>query len=341
MWNFSRRKPLTESKRALREAVDSWLTRPRELATAPASSFTAPAVKDFAAFRSPFVSVLDPSPVEVSISALPEALPDALNNALSKTALTELVFTTIPDGTFLASLDTLPITLPSYDLAVYPVTNAQYQRFVESTGHRPPDTADYGNPVWTDHTFASDKADHPVVCVSWEDAEAYCRWSGYRLPSELEWEKGARGTDDRLYPWGADWQEGQACRWGGNRQPETTCPVRSYPTGRSPWGIYQPVGNIMEWCADWYRVDAYEQYRSGDLTPPERPQSQGHALSAGTRVVRGGAWRALHANVFQCTYRLFSNPTLRYDTVGFRCVRQPPYEGRIACELKISRRPLP
>lgn len=222
----------------------------------------------------------------------------------------------VPGGKFIAGgprsdegKGAFPVELPAFHMGVTAVTNAQYARFVRAKKHREPD-----NTFWQE----AGKQDHPVTDVSWDDARAYCRWAGLRLPSELEWEKAARGTDGREFPWGNDYDWGHAkYRNKNNKGNETTAGVWDYASGVSPFGCYQMAGNVWEWCADGYKYDsnAYDRYKRGDLTIPN---------NSGQRVVRGGSWFngiADDLGRFRWVKRDHIEPDVRNFYFGFRVAR--------------------
>jgi len=189
--------------------------------------------------------------------------------------------------------------LPDYYLAKTPVTNAQYAAFVYATGHEPP-------LHWEDGKPPRGGEDHPVKWVHWADAVAYCDWLAevtgkpYRLPSEAEWEKGARGTDGRIYPWGNQWDE-ERCNSGEDHESHTT-PVGAYPQGASPYGLLDMAGNVWEWTRSLWGEDYWKEpsfkypYDPADgREDPEAPDSIGH-------VLRGGSFY-LDLRAVRCAFR--------------------------------------
>jgi formylglycine-generating enzyme required for sulfatase activity len=208
--------------------------------------------------------------------------------------------------------------LPDYDLAKTPVTNAQFAAFMQATGYKQPgDSAETEPPLG--------QPDHPVVRATWDDAMAYCRWlcevtgKAYSLPSEAEWEKGARGTDGRIYPWGNQWDAMRGnCGEGG--QGDITA-VGAYLKGASPYGLLDMAGNVREWTRSlwgnrWEKPDYRYPYMTTDgredLTTREGLR----------RVVRGGAFNSGPRSV-RCACRGRFPPNLRLRDIGFRVVVHP------------------
>jgi formylglycine-generating enzyme required for sulfatase activity/predicted Ser/Thr protein kinase len=188
------------------------------------------------------------------------------------------------------------------------VTNAQYRLCVEAGACRAPTECDWGEPTYDD----ASKADHPVVCVSWDDARTYCQWAGAWLPTEAEWEKAARGTDAQLYPWGNDWDSNK-CNTAEGGVGGTT-PVGKYsPAGDSPYGCADMAGNVWEWVNDWYDSSYYSS------SPDRNPQAPD---SGDLRVLRGGSWGNGRIGA-RSAVRYWYYPDFRSNYNGYRCVVSP------------------
>lgn len=182
------------------------------------------------------------------------------------------------------------------------VTNDLYRTCLEAGG-----CLEIERPEYFDNP---DLADHPVINVDIEMARRYCGWAGKRLPTEAEWEKAARGTDERTFPWGEgiDCDHAQYKECGGQ-----TVPVGSYPLGASPYGALDMAGNVWEWAPDLFAEDYYQD-------SPERNPTGGDR--GNEFVFRGGSWTE-SGDLLSSTYRTWYNPNAQYYNLGFRCVREP------------------
>ncbi len=229
----------------------------------------------------------------------------------------------IPAGSFtMGSNDGLPnerpehtVALDAYYIDQYEVTLALYRKFLDSGKHESP-------PTWDDEA-ATTVGDRPAIGMRWQEADAYCKWAGKRLPTEAEWEKAARGTDGRRYPWGhmqpfvdiANYNRGiwvseaitLVAVTGGLEGMSVRHGLKE--GGKSPYGLSHMAGNAAEWVADWYDREYYQRSPEKNPTGPAQGEK---------RVLRGGSWADLPA-ALRVTARFSAEPDFEDRTIGFRC----------------------
>jgi formylglycine-generating enzyme required for sulfatase activity len=285
-----------------------------------------------------------PLPTPVQDSPLPEPPPEPpqVTRPSRSTPTPHFAFdwVTIPAGTFLMGSDKakdkdaysseLPqhkVYLPTYRIARVPVTVAQFTAFVQATGYQTKAEKDGWAYSWTGEKWepvqgaywaaprgpashVRDKADHPVTCVSWRDATAFCVWAAkvqrnvIRLPTEAEWEKAARGTDGRVWPWGNEPPDDRRCNFNMNVRDTTS--VKHYPAGAH--GLYDMAGNVWEWTSSLYKDYPYN-VDDGREDP----------AAEGRRVVRGGSF-GFDRYYVRCALRLVFDPVARHFYNGLRVV---------------------
>lgn len=198
------------------------------------------------------------------------------------------------------------VWLDAYSMDLYEVTVARYATFLAATHHQPP-------AYWETVNLAED-GERPVIGVNWDDAEAYCKWAGKRLPTEAEWEKAARGTDERPYPWGTKKPAPDLANYAlGARfsYSQVLMPVGKYGKAKSPYGLFDMGGNVWEWTQDWYEGAYYGRSPEKNPAGPEQGQF---------KVLRGGSWSDMEK--YMLTYGRFKLlPTTRNSYTGFRCAK--------------------
>src|SRR5262249_89412 len=199
--------------------------------------------------------------------------------------------------------------VPEFRIARTPVTNTQYQLYIQATGAEPPR-------YWEDGRPPKEGLNHPVVYVSWEDACRYCEWLSkvtgkhIRLPTETEWEKAARGDKDRrVYPWGDEFDVTKCNSWELGLQ--GTSPVGLFVAGASLYKCLDMSGDVWEWVQDWYVEGYYQRGSDRSLTGPDRGEY---------KAVRGGSWLA-EPRFVRVSFRFSFVPGYRDDDFGFRCAQ--------------------
>ena len=221
----------------------------------------------------------------------------------------------IPEGSFTMGTDDREVEAPQrviqsdrFEVTKYPVTNQAYESFLRDSPDRP--APEY----WNGRTPPADLLNHPVVEVTWDDAQALATWLSvktgqtYRLPTEAEWEKAARNTDGRIYPWGDDFDASMSNT--REQGPGHLTAVDYFSAGASPHGVMDMAGNASEWCSDWHKKGNVESL----LPNSTGPQTGKH------RVTRGSSWR-YSTNMARRAARYWCPPDMRRNNTGIRLVR--------------------
>ncbi len=260
-----------------------------------------------------------------TVQTVPKAAPTAVRQDFSvyKTIVgdegREMV--QIPEGPFtMGSDDGDPdetpehqVYLKSYYIDTKEVTQQEYDRFYRMTKRGKPFI-----PVFEEDISNLQGLDLPAIGMSWSDAFAYCRWAGKRLPTEAEWEKAARGEGKRKYTWGDTFEMGHANLDGKDDGFKYLAPPASFESGRSPYGVYDMIGNVSEWVADTYEK---EYYRETPYRDPKGPGDGDH------KVIRGGSWRESPHGA-RTTNRFPAKMWLTDATIGIRCAKDVDSQGK-------------
>ncbi len=226
----------------------------------------------------------------------------------------------IPAGSFIMGTDDIKreqrpshkVHINTFYIDRYEVTNAQYYEFLDYiTKTKDHSKCRTDEPVNKSHKPLNweksyyNHPEYPVIRIDWYDACAYAAWVDKRLPTEAEWEKAARGTDERKWPWGDEWDVAR-CNIGDPK------PVGSYEEGKSPYGCYDMAGSVAEWCADWADMDYYQKSPKRNPKGPEK---------ADKKIIRGGSRFGRVGGLLRTTSRKALSPNLGNMSVGFRCAK--------------------
>jgi len=194
------------------------------------------------------------------------------------------------------------VKLKAFYIDIYEVTNLQYQRFIDATDNKTP--YDY-----KDRKYPEGEGYLPVSHIDWYDANAYCKWVGKRLPTEAEWEKAARGTDARIYPWGDEYDLNKLNTREWNKRKVERVTVGSFSEGVSPYGVFDMAGSVWEWTEDWYAPYLGNTMKSTNY---------GEKL----KVARGGGWNSEGHDLARTATRFPYIPNKAYHCfIGVRCVK--------------------
>ena len=227
----------------------------------------------------------------------------------------EMPMAVVPAGEFIMGSQGGPadeqpahrVYVDAFFMDKYEVSVGQYAEFLKATSLEAP-------PDW-DIMNQPQHQKRPVVNMDWADAATYCKWAGKRLPTEAEWEKAARGTDGRIYPWGNETPTGLHANFGKKEwnNHAALLPVGKLEDGKSPYGIYDMAGNAWEWVSDWYDHDYYKN------SPSQNPAGPS---STKFKVLRGGSWSNTQDDLRSANPHIY-DPASRYHNVGFRCAKTP------------------